>query len=73
MAKEKTVDVAAESLKANKQREKKIAVLERELASVFPDLTEKDVKILAEMNVLENSVDRANAIQYFWAAKKLNA
>jgi len=72
MAKEKTVDVAAQSLKANAQREKKIAELERELASVFPDLTETDVKTLAEMNTLENSVDRANAIQYFWAAKKLS-
>lgn len=44
-----------------------------ELSVVFSDLTIAEIKTLATMNQIPDLSERGSAIQYFWAAKKLNA
>lgn len=53
-------------------KEQEFRGLVAELSVVFSDLTLEEVKTLAAHNQIANLSERGTAIQYFWAAKKLN-
>lgn len=66
----KTTDAKpAKKLSAKDQQYRELV---NELSVIFSDLSLDEVKSLAKMNQIEDKQERGSALQYFWAAKKLN-
>lgn len=66
----KTTD--AKPVKKLSAKEQQYRELVNELSVIFSDLSLDEVKSLAKMNQIEDKQERGSALQYFWAAKKLN-
>lgn len=42
------------------------------LSEVFDDLRKDEIDTLTKMNQIENPYEKGQAIEYFWAAKRVN-
>lgn len=67
-----TKATAAKATKKPTAKEQEYKALVAELSEIFDDISASEVKTLANMNQIEDSHERGSAIQYFWAAKKIN-
>ena len=66
----KTTD--AKPVRKTSPKEQEFRGLVAELSVIFSDLTIEEIKTLAKHNQIADLSERGTAIQYFWAAKKLN-
>lgn len=63
----------AKPVKKVSAKEQEYRSIVNELSVLFSDLSMDEIQTLAKMNLIPNKDEKATAIQYFWAAKKLQA
>jgi hypothetical protein len=59
----------AKKVSAKEQQHRELV---RELSIIFSDISLDEVNTLATMNQIADLRERGTALQYFWAARKLN-